>query len=152
MKNVITMTLATLLAAAIAPSTGTLNASALDARVAAAGTVKVTVTYKGKGTVDSSHKLWVWLFDSPNIGAGSMPIAQVSIDKNGTEAVFEGVAGDTVYVAAAFDEQGAMSGDGPPPTGSPIGIIAGAEGAPSPVKPGDNVVAKLTFDDSFRMP
>ena len=151
MKNVITMTLAALLAAAIAPSTGTLNAAPLGARVAA-GTVKVTVTYKGKGTVDSSHKLWVWLFDSPNIGSGSMPIAQMSLDKNGSEAVFGDIAGDTVYVAAAFDEQGAMNGDGPPPTGSPIGIIAGKEGAPSPVKLGDNAVAILTFDDSFRMP
>ncbi len=151
MKNVITMTLAALLAAAITPPTGTLHAAPDSAR-RAAGTVTVTVTYKGKGTVDSSHKLWVWLFDSPNIGSGSMPIAQMSLDKNGSDAVFDGIAGDAVYVAAAFDEQGAMSGDGPPPTGSPIGIIAGKEGAPSPVKPGDKSVATLVFDDSFRMP
>jgi hypothetical protein len=151
MKNVITMTLAALLAAAITPSTGTLHAAPDGAR-AAAGTVTVTVTYKGKGTVDSSHKLWVWLFDSPNIGAGSMPIAQMALDKNGSDAVFDGIAGDAVYVAAAFDEQGVMSGDGPPPTGSPIGVIAGKEGAPSPVKPGDKSAATLVFDDSFRMP
>jgi hypothetical protein len=137
MKNVILMTLAALLAAAVAPANGTLN---------------VTVTYKGKGAVDTSHKLWVWLFDSPNIGAGSMPIAQVALDKNGTDAVFDGVVGDKVYIAVAFDEQGAMMGDAPPPTGSPIGILAGKEGAPSPVTPGDKVVATLTFDDSFRMP
>ena len=83
------------------------------------------MTYKGKGTVDSSHKLWVYLFDSPNIGAGTMPIGQLALEKNGTDAVFDSVAGDKVYVAVAFDESGAMMGDGPPPTGSPIGILMG---------------------------
>jgi hypothetical protein len=151
MKNVITLTLAALLAAAVAPSNGTLHAAPLETHINA-GTVKVTVTYKGKGTVDTSHKLWVWLFDTPNIGAGSMPIAQVSVDKNGADAVFDGVAGDKVYVAVAFDEQGAMMGDAPPPTGSPVGVFAGKDGAPSPVTPGDKGVVTLTFDDSFRMP
>ena len=151
MKNVITLTLAAMLAAAVAPSSGTLNAAPLDAHITD-GTVKVTVTYKGKGTVDASHKLWVWLFDTPNIGAGSMPIAQVSLDKNTTEAVFDGVVGDKVYVAVAFDQQGAMMGDGPPPTGTPIGILAGKEGAPSPVTPGDKGATTLTFDDTIRMP
>ena len=54
----------------------------------------------------------MWLFDTPNIGAGSMPIAQLSLDKNSTEAVFDSVAGDKVYIAVAFDESGAMTGDG----------------------------------------
>ncbi len=151
MKNVITVTLATMLAAAIAPSNGMLHAAPLAAHVNA-GTVKVTVTYKGKGTVDTSHKLWVWLFDSPNIGAGSMPIAQLSLDKNGTEAVFDGVAGDAIYIAVAFDEQGAMMGDGPPPTGTPLGIFGANAGAPSAVTPGEKGAVALTFDDSFRMP
>ena len=150
MKNVITMTLAALLAAAIAP-TSALNAAPLEAHLTA-GTVKVTVTYKGKGTVDSSHKLWVWLFDTPNIGPGATPVAQVSLDKNGTEAVFDGVIGDKVYVAVAFDEQGSMMGDAPPPTGSPVGLLAGKDGAPSPVTPGDKGLATLTFDDTIRMP
>ncbi len=65
-----------------------------------------------------------------------MPIGQVALDNNGTDAVFESVAGDKVYIAVAFDESGAMTGDGPPPTGSPIGILMGADGAPSAVTPG----------------
>ena len=117
-----------------------------------AGTVKVTVTYKGKGQVDSSHKLWVWLFDTPNIGPGAMPIGQIALDANGADAVFENVAGDKVYVAVAFDEKGAMMGDAPPPTGSPIGILMSPEGAPRGVTPGDKAGATLTFDDSLRMP
>ena len=96
----------------------------------------MTVTYKGKGTVDTSHKLWVWLFDTPNIGPGSMPIAQVSLDKNGTDAVFDAVAGDKVYVAVAFDEQGAMTGDGRRRPGTPVGVLLGTDGAPSAVTPG----------------
>ena len=151
MKNVLTVAFSALLAAAIAPSGGALNAAPIAALVTA-GTVKVTVTYKGKASVDASHKLWVYLFDSPNIGAGSMPIGQVALDKNGADAVFDDIAGDAVYVAVAFDEQGAMTGDGPPPTGSPIGILMGADGAPRRVTPGDKTGATLTFDDTMRMP
>jgi hypothetical protein len=151
MKNVLSVALTVLLTATAASHGGDLNAAPLASHVTA-GTVKVTINYKGKGTVDTTHKLWVWLFDSPNIGAGSVPIAQIALDKNGADAVFDGVAGDVVYIAVAFDEQGVMGGDGPPPTGSPIGVLAGAGGAPSGVKPGDKAPIVLTFDDSFRMP
>jgi hypothetical protein len=151
MKNVFTVALTALLAATAAQPGGALNAAPIATHVTA-GTVKVTVTYKGKGTVDSSHQLWVWLFDTPNIGPGAMPIAQLSLTKNGTDAVFEGVAGDQVYVAVAFDETGVMVGEGPPPTGSPIGILMGTDGAPRGVTPGDKSGATLTFDDTLRMP
>jgi hypothetical protein len=126
-----------------------LNAAA--ARLSA-GTVKVTVHYKGKGTVDASHKLWVWVFDTPNIGAGSMPLDQISLDKNDAEAVFEGVAAEKVWVAVAYDESGAMMGDGPPPSGTPIGILSGKDGAPRAVASGAKDAVTVTFDDSQRMP
>ena len=151
MKNVLSLTLAALLAATLAQPTVVLNAAPLADHITA-GTVTVTVTYKGKGTVDTSHKLWVWLFDTPNIGAGSMPIGQVAIEKNGTNAVFENIAGDKVYVAVAFDEQGAMTGDAPPPSGTPIGVLVGADGMPSSVTPGGKAAVVLTFDDTNRMP
>ncbi len=151
MKNVLSLTLAALLAATLAQPTGVLDAAPLADHITA-GTVTVTVTYQGKGTVDTSHKLWVWLFDTPNIGAGSMPIGQVAIEKNGTNAVFENIAGDKVYVAVAFDEQGAMTGDAPPPSGTPIGVLVGADGVPSSVTPGAKAPVVLTFDDSNRMP
>lgn len=123
-----------------------------EMKAGALGAVKVTVTYKGKGTVDASHKLWVWIFDSPNIGAGSMPLDQVSLDANGGVATFEGVAPSQVWVAVAFDESGAMNGDGPPPTGTPIAIHMGKDGMPMAVTPGDKGLAAITFDDSMRMP
>ena len=151
MKNVIAVAVATLLASTILQPGGELRAAPVGTHVTA-GTVKVTVTYKGKGKVDASHKLWVWVFDTPNIGAGSMPVGQVALDQNGAEAVFEGIAGDKVYIAAAFDESGAMMGDAPPPTGTPIGILLGADGTPGGVAPGSKDAVVLNFDDSTRMP
>jgi hypothetical protein len=147
MKHVLAVVAVALLAG-LAPA-GTLHAS--PAAAVAAGPVKVTLHYKGKGKVDGSHKLWVWIFDTPNIGPGAMPIDQASIDRNDSEVVFDGVAPGTVFIAAAFDEQGVMVGDGPPPTGSPIGILS-VDGKPSGVTPGEKGIATLTFDDTLRMP
>ena len=50
--------------------------------------VRVTVKYTGKGPVDETHRVWLWLFDTPDIGPGSMPIAELSIGKNGDTATF----------------------------------------------------------------
>lgn len=145
MKKVLLVVVAALVCAA---QTAGLLAMAGEAQ---AGKVTVTVTYKGKGTVDATHKLWVWLFDSPNIGAGSMPIDQIALDKNGAEAVFQGVSAGTVYVAVAFDESGAMDGQGPPPPGTPISLLMDAQGTPRGVTPGDKGIAAVTFDDTMRM-
>lgn len=150
MKKVLTLVVAALLAN-VAQSGASLHATPL-ATHAAAGAVKVTIHYKGKGKVDASHKLWVWLFDSPNIGPGAMPIDQVALDKNDIDAVFEGVAPEKVWIAVAFDESGAMTGDAPPPTGSPIGILSGKDGVPMAVVSGGKDAAALTFDDTQRMP
>jgi len=118
----------------------------------AAGDVKVTVHYKGKGKVDASHRLWVFLFDTPNIGPGSVPIEMLSLEKNDIDAVFAGVAPNQVWVVAAYDETGAMTGDAPPPSGTPIGILVAADGAPAAVISGAKDPAVLTFDDTQRMP
>jgi hypothetical protein len=146
MKKALTVVVAVLIAALAQFS------APLVAAPAGAGTVKVTIHYTGKGRVDASHKLWVWVFDSPNIGPGSMPLDQISIDKNDTDAVFQGVGIDKVYIAAAFDESGSMMGDAPPPTGTPIGILSGDNGAPIPVTSGAKDAVALTFNDNFRMP
>lgn len=118
---------------------------------AVAGKVTVTVNYKGSGTVDASHQVWVWLFETPDIGPGSIPIAQASVAKNGEAATFD-VANERVWIAVAYDEKGVMSGDGPPASGSPIGIYASSTGAPEAVTPGEKGAVVLAFDDSIRMP
>jgi hypothetical protein len=150
MKNVIAVAFITLLAAASMQPAGALGAASLATD--AAGTVKLTITYKGKSKVDASHKLWVYLFDTPNIGPGAMPIDMIALDKNGADAVFENIAGDKVYVAVALDENGTMSGDAPPPTGSPVGVLSGPDGTPRAITPGATDPVALNFDDTIRMP
>lgn len=150
MKKVLTFAVAALLATLAQPGVS-LNAAPL-ATVVAAGQVKVAVHYTGKGKVDASHKIWVWLFDTPNIGPGAMPIDQLALDKNDADAVFESVSTDKVWVAVAYDETGAMMGDAPPPSGTPIGILTGKDGAPAAVLSGSKDAVVLTFDDSQRMP
>lgn len=113
--------------------------------------VRVTVKYTGQGPVDDTHLLWLWLFDTPNIGSGSIPIAVLSVGKNGDTATFESVAAGEVWIAAGYDVHGTMSALAPPPSGTPIGVYASSTGAPEGVKPGSKP-AILTFDDSRRMP
>ncbi|MDP3719148.1 MAG: hypothetical protein Q8T13_15400 [Acidobacteriota bacterium] len=138
-----------MMAAGVFGDTVRIHAAAPDG--AAAGAVAVTVNYKGSGTVDGSHRVWVWLFDSPDIGADSMPIAEMSVDKNGATATFE-VGVERVWIAVAYDEKGGMSGNAPPAPGSPIGIYASSTGAPEAVIPGAKGAVVVTFDDSQRMP
>ena len=150
MRSIAPFAFVVLMATAAVQSSPAVAAPA-RARVAA-GTVKVTLDYKGKGTVDSSHRVWVWLFASPDIGPGSMPIAELSVDANGSVATFEGISEERVWIAAAYDENGTMTGNAPPPSGTPVGLYVGSDGVPRSVVPGDSTVAVLTFDDSFRMP
>ena len=124
-----------------------------QAKAEASG-VSVTVKYTGKGTVDSTHRLWVWLFDNPNIGPDAIPIGEQSIDKNGGTATFPSVSAKQVYIAIAYDEGGGFMGSGPPPPGSPIALY-GAKGPESPaqaVTPGPKAAVTVTFDDTQRMP
>ena len=129
-------------------------ASSLSARTASgeAGAVKVTVKYTGKGDVDDSHRLWVWLFDSPNIGAGSIPIAEMSLDKNGSTATFDAVGAAEVWIAVAYDVNGGFAGMAPPPSGSPVSTYGMAAGAPAPVTPGEKGAVTFGFTDAFKMP
>lgn len=150
MKQIVPIAFVVMIAAT-APHLSTVLAAAASARVAA-GSVKVTLNYKGKGTVDGSHRVWVWLFTSPDIGPGSMPIAELTVDKNGGVATFDGISAERVWIVAAFDEQGVMSGQAPPPSGTPVGIYIGSDGIPKGIAPGDAATAVLTFDDSQRMP
>lgn len=116
-----------------------------------AGDVNVTVKYTGKGEVDTSHRLWVWLFDSPDIGPGAMPVAELSLSKNGDIAAFMAVAAPQVWIAVAYDEKGGFAGSAPPPMGSPIALYGVETGAPAPVTPGEKASVTVTFNDTVRM-
>jgi hypothetical protein len=116
-----------------------------------AGRLKVTVDYKGTGTVDASHEIFVWLFDTPNITADTPPIAFDVLTANGESLNFSGLP-KQVYLAAAFDEKGDYDGtSGPPPPGTPITIYGGA-GTAAAIASGAEAAVTVTFDGSERMP
>ena len=115
-------------------------------------TVDVTVKYTGKGSVDSNHRIWVWIFETPQIVEGSIPIGEQSIDQNGGTATFK-TSAKQVYVAIAYDEAGGFMGQAPPPSGSPVTMYgAKADMQPAPVTPGAKGKIVVSFDDTQRMP
>jgi hypothetical protein len=127
-------------------------AAAVNSAPSVAGEVKVTVKYTGKGEVDASHRIWVWLFDTPDIGAGAIPVAEMALERNGGTADFADVVAKEVWIAIAYDEKGGFLGQAPPPSGSPITLYGTDAGPPASVTPGDKAVVSVTFDDSQRMP
>ena len=115
----------------------------------AATDLAVTLTYKGKGTVDASHLLIAWLFTDANITSNSRPLATLTTAKNGDTLVFKDVPAAPVYIFAAFDSKGGYDGrSSAPPAGIPTALYSkGPKGPPIAVKAGGPAV-KLTFDDS----
>lgn len=113
----------------------------------------MTASYSGKGPVDATHQIFVFLFDNPNMGAQSQPLAVQAVTKNGGVAKFTGVTTSPVYVGLAYDEKGDYDGfTGAPPPGTPIGAYStAAKGPPAPVTPGPKGKVKATFDGSRRM-
>jgi hypothetical protein len=115
------------------------------------GQLKVTVDYKGSGSVDATHEIFVWVFDNPNIGADSVPIANDVLTTNGGTLTFSGLPKE-VYLAAAYDEKGDYDGtSGPPPTGTPITIYGDMGVAKAVVTGGADTAVSVTFDDTVRM-
>ena len=151
MTKSISRTLAGLAVATLVFNTGGARAEQTKPTTDAAG-VNVTVKYTGAGTVDANRRIWVWLFDNPNIGPESIPIGEQSISKNGGTASFSTASGE-VYIAVAYDEKGGFMGQAPPPSGSPV-MLYGMNGTdpPQPVTPGAKGKVTVTFDDSQRMP
>jgi hypothetical protein len=141
------------IAATLLACTAALPSASLAANAgAAAESLKVTVKYTGKGEVDKDHRLWVWLFDSPDIGPGAIPVAELSLEENGGAVTFHGLGAQSVWIAVAYDEKGGFGGSAPPPSGSPVTLYGVESGAPAPVTPGAEAAVAITFDDSQRMP
>lgn len=110
----------------------------------------VTVSYKGKGAVDATHKIVVWLFSDPNITSNSRPITHQIVSKNNEMITFKDVTTSPVYLFAVYDEKGNYDGvSGPPPAGIPSSPYRKvAKGPAAPVKPGAPI--RFVFDDSER--
>ncbi len=122
----------------------------------AARTLKLKLAYTGAGKVDQNHKLFVFLFDSPDFVQGSgMPIASRSATAKTETVTFTDISISPVYLVAVYDPTGGYDGtSGPPPSGSSTGLYGKNPGQPDPVKidPGKTVQISLAFDDSVKMP
>ena len=126
------------------------------APAAAASTAKdvaVTVTYTGKGVVDATHSILLFLFTDPNISSESQPIGPPeTITKNGGTATFKNVGATTVYVVALYNEKPGYTGQGgPPPVGTPMAVYAKDAKSPAlAVTPGPKTAIKISFDGTKR--
>ena len=121
--------------------------------VAATNDVAVTINYTGKGVVDATHSVLVFLFAEPTVGPTSRPLGPPQIvQKNGATVTFKDVTATPVYVFAAYNDKGGYDGlSGPPPVGTPIGVYTRtATAPPTPVTPGAKTAVKLTFSDAKR--
>lgn len=129
------------------------SVAAMAAAAERPGELNLTVTYKGKGDVDDTHEIFVWLFDNPNIGLSSQPIATDVLKKNGGALKFADLAVTPVYVAVAYDEKGDYDGtSGPPPPGTPVAIYStDGKGTPAPIDVKGTAQVNMTFDDSQRV-
>lgn len=115
---------------------------------AATKDVPVTVTYTGKGTVDTDHQIVVFLFAQPSVGPQSQPLGPPQIvTKNGQTVTFKDAPGNAVYILGIYGGKYDGRG-GPPPAGTPIGFYSKDGKAPTPVTPGVKVPVKLTFNEA----
>lgn len=136
---------------------GTLvRASNQDKPEAKTRTLTVTLGYKGAGAVDDKHKIFVFVFDSPDfVQGGGMPIAAgAATAKDGT-IPFTDLSTSPVYLVAAYDPSGSYDGEsGPPPSGSSMGLYSKTPGKPEPIEieAGKAATITLQFDDTTKMP
>jgi hypothetical protein len=119
-------------------------------------TLKLKLSYTGTGTVDEKHKLYVFLFDSPDFIKGEQipPIGAQSASAKSETLTFT-VTTSPVYIVAAYDIAGSYDGQsGPPPSGSPVAVYSTEPGAPAPIKieAGKTAEVELAFDDTIKMP
>jgi len=119
------------------------------------GTLKLTVKYAGSdGPVDQTHKLLVFVFDTPDMTTGQvLPIKFETLAENGG-TLSMGFTVTPVYVAAVYDKPGGYELTGPPASGCPLTVYAKDGQAPAPItiEPGKTTEISMQFDDTIRMP
>jgi hypothetical protein len=114
-------------------------------------TLKAKVTYAGEGEVDSTKQIHVYLFDTPNIDSGAMPIAWNSSSENGKSVSFSGLTAETLYLVAAYGDYDPTMG--PPPSGTPVSYYVPGNPYPTPIEMNESEVEiEFEFDDSATMP
>jgi hypothetical protein len=119
-------------------------------------TLKVKLHYSGPGTVDEKHKIFVFVFDTPDFirREDAMPIASDSGTAKDATLTFSNVAASPVYLVAVYDPAGTYEGINKPPSGSSLGIYGKTPGEPEAVaiEAGKTTQIDVAFDDSIKMP
>lgn len=119
-------------------------------------TLTVKVNYTGAGAVDDKHKVFLFVFDSPDfVQGGVMPIASKTASSKMEAVTLTELTASPVYLVASYTPDGSYDGEsGPPPSGSSLGMYSKTPGTPEPVKiePGKTAEIELAFDDSSKMP
>jgi len=138
-------------------------------------TLVVKVKYKGKGTVDDKHKIYVMVINSDPYSADVLADATSDkpIDPNQSrgkkiayilqrqgasskeqELAFKGLNSSPVYVVAFFDQAGTYEQTQGPASGSPSGQYGSTPFKPDAIKlkEGKPTEVKVQFDDSSKTP
>jgi hypothetical protein len=132
---------------------GVLLAGAMVASAQSGLTLQVQLRYTGSGIVDATHKIFVALWDSPNLDGAPPTDIKSATSKNGT-VTFTNVKKTPAYVSAAFDPSGHWDGaSGPPPTGASLGMFSKAPPKPDPIAitPGKAASVNISFDDKTKV-
>lgn len=133
-----------------------LSPAAVSQDAAAASKLQVRVNYTGSGMVDSKHKIYVVLWDSPAFVTGeAMPAEMQPSSSNQGTVTFSNITKSTVYISAVYEPKGEWDGQsGPPPDGSSLGLYTKQDPrTPEPIeiKPGKTTSIELKFDDTVKM-
>jgi hypothetical protein len=119
-------------------------------------TLKVKLNYTGSGTVDDKHRIFVFLFDSPDFTQGNvMPFGEKDGAAKDAVVTFSDLDRSPVYVSCVYDVAGGYDGQsGPPPSGSPLGMYTTEPPQPTAIKieEGKSGEIELAFGDDFKMP
>jgi hypothetical protein len=112
--------------------------------------LEVEINYTGLGTVNASHKIYVAVWNSPDLSGGP-PIAVKSLDSKKGTVTFSDVQ-TPAYVSTAYDPTGNWDAQSPPPSGSSLGMYSKNPPnlQPIDVAAGKTTKVSITFDDSVK--
>jgi hypothetical protein len=115
---------------------------------AADSTLEIRVSYAGGGVVDSSHKLYIMLWDTPDFAKDDSkfkPLDSKALTSKSGSVQFSKIKKGPVYVSMSYS----------PNTAAPsVFLYSTEQGIPTPInlKSGQTTSITARFDDSSRMP
>jgi hypothetical protein len=122
----------------------------------ASRTLQVKLKYTGSGTVDEKHRIFLFIFDTPDFirTENVMPIAFGSGTAKDATVTVSDLATSPVYLIAVYDPTGGYEGMSKPPSGASLAIYGTTPGEPGAIaiEPGKTTQVDVPFDDTIKMP